>query len=318
MTPELIPIAAFFTVTTMAGLGLLWFSNRDRELSQRLDDLRDPRGLATRGRMLRARQNAQATLFATLSSFGSRLLPGSDAARVRLVERFMNAGIYSPAGPSLFATVRFAAGLALPVAVMIAAQFGVCERQIGLLVAAALALAGFVGANLWLNSRVADRKRKLRRSLPDFLDLMGTCVQAGQSFEAALARVTDELRAAHPVLAFELMIVQREMTLGSPAARAIRGFAARSGLDVIRQLSTLVDQSRRFGSSMTDSLRVHAEMLRMQRSQQAEMLAHKAGVKILLPTLLFIFPPVLVILAGPAAIDLHEKLVVQSAKPDRK
>jgi tight adherence protein C len=318
MTPELMPIAVFLAVTTVAGLGMLWFSNRDRELSQRLDELRDPRSLAARGRMLRVRNSAQATVFASLSTFGSRLLPGSDAARVRVVERFMHAGIYSAAGPSIFATVRFALGLIVPVAVLVAAQFGWLDRKLAMLLAAGLGLAGFFGTSQWLNAKIAGRQRKLRRSLPDFLDLMGTCVQAGQSFEAALARVTDELRAAHPVLAFELMIVQREMTLGSPAARAIRGFADRSGLDVIRQLSTLVDQSRRFGSNMSDSLRVHAEMLRTQRSQQAEMLAHKAGVKILLPTLLFIFPPVLVILAGPAAIDLHEKLVVQPAKPERK
>jgi tight adherence protein C len=225
----------------------------------------------------------------------------------------MHAGIYLPSGPSIFTSVRFVVGIVAPLVVLMGARVGLIGNNLSLYIAGVLGLGGIVGSNLWLQSRIVRRRRELRRSLPDFLDLMGACMQAGQSFEAALARVTDELRAAHQALAFELTIVQREMMLGATALRALRGFADRSGLDVIRQLATLVDQSQRFGSSMTESLRVHSEMLRMQRTQRAEAQAHKAGVKILLPTLLFIFPPVLVILAGPAVIDLHEMLVHNSA-----
>jgi tight adherence protein C len=308
----------FLAVSAAALLSLLWFRGGNRELTQRLEALRDPKSAAARGRAALSRREAQNTVQTYLARLGSRLLPDTDAARARLMERFMHAGIYHPAGPSIFTSVRFVAGIVTPLLVLLAGRVGLIGNNLSLYIAGALGLAGVVGSNLWLQSRIVKRRRELRRSLPDFLDLMGACMQAGQSFEAALARVTDELRAAHQALAFELLIVQREMMLGATALRALRGFAERSGLDVVRQLSTLVDQSQRFGSSMTESLRVHAEMLRMQRTQQAETKAHKAGVKILLPTLLFIFPPVLVILAGPAVIDLHEMLVRHSASSTAK
>lgn len=313
MSPQLVLISTFLAVSALAGLALLWFFGRDGEMSQRLNELRDPRTLAAHGRFTRSRRKAQDTVFATLANLGSRLFPGSGAARDRLMDRFMHAGIYSPSGASVFTSVRFIAGVALPILLVLAGRTGVVSVFPSLVLACSSGLIGLIGTDLWLRSRIVRRQRLLRKSLPDFLDLLGTCMQAGQSFEAALARVTEELRAAHPALAGELMIVQREMTLGSTPTRALRGFAERSGLDTVRQMSTLVDHSQRFGTSMTESLRTHSEMLRMQRVQQAETLAHKAGVKILFPTLLFIFPPVLVILAGPAAIDLHEKFVQDGA-----
>lgn len=310
-TPEFVLICTFVAVSALAGLPLLWVFGRDGEISDRLNDLRDPQHLAARSRFYRTRRGAQSTVSSTLANLGARLLPGSHADSNRLIQRFLHAGIYSPIGPSIFTSVRFVAGIVIPTGCVLVGRAGLLDNLVAVALAGLSGAFGLVGTSLWLRSRVAQRQRDLRRSLPDFLDLMGTCLQAGQSFEAALARVTDELRTAHPALALELLIIQREMTLGSSPARSLRGFADRCGLDVVRQMSTLVDQSQRFGSSLTESLRIHADMLRTQRSQQAETLAHKAGVKILFPTLVFIFPPVLVILAGPAAIDLHEKFVQQ-------
>jgi len=317
-TPELILVCTFLAATALAGLPLIWFFEWDRGVAERLNNLRDSQSRSARKRFQQSRRNAQDTMSASLARFGSRLLPSSEEARLRIAERFLHAGIYSATGPSLFTSVRFIAGIGIPVVVLLLGRFALMNELAAALAAGGSVLIGFVGTSAWLQSRIARRQRHLRKSLPDFLDLMGTCLQAGQSFEAALSRVTEELRTAHSALAVELMIVQREMTLGSTPARALRAFADRSGLDVIRQMATLVDQSQRLGSSMTESLRVHSEMLRTQRSQRAETLAHRAGVKILFPTLVFIFPPVLVILAGPAAIDLHDKFVQQeeSSSPD--
>jgi tight adherence protein C len=312
LTPEW--LLTLLAASVVFGLGGAWYFGRDSELTQRLEDLRGPRDLLARRRFQRGRASSRATLSTWLSQLGSKLLPNSEAARAHLVERFMHAGIYAPAGPSVYTSVRFVAGVGLPLVVLLAGQVALIDVTLSLLIAPVCCILGYSGPSVWLASRVSRRQRELRKSLPDFLDLMGACVQAGQSFESALSRVTDELRKAHPDLSFELLIVQREMTFGSPAARALRAFAERSGLETVRQLSTLVNQSQRFGSRITDSLQIHAEMLRTQRAQQAEAMAHKAAVKILLPTLLFIFPPVLVILAGPAAIDLHEKLVQQTAQ----
>jgi tight adherence protein C len=116
------------------------------------------------------------------------------------------------------------------------------------------------------------------------------------------------MRTAHPVLALELTIVQRELTLGATPFRVLRNFAERSRLDVVRTLATFVDQAQKYGCSMTESLRTHAEMLRELREQRAEEMAQKAAVKILFPTLLFIFPPILITLAGPAVLEFQQKL----------
>jgi tight adherence protein C len=166
---------------------------------------------------------------------------------------------------------------------------------------------GWTLPSSWLGWMKARRQLVLRNSLPDFLDLISTCLQSGLSFEAALQRVSDELRTAHPLLAGEMSVVQREIEFGKSPEQALRDFAERSDLDALRTLSTFVEQSRRFGSSMAETLQTHADMLRTQREQRAEERAQKAAVKILFPTLLFIFPPILVVLAGPAAIQLQER-----------
>jgi tight adherence protein C len=113
-----------------------------------------------------------------------------------------------------------------------------------------------------------------------------------------------------------MQVVQREIEFGKSPEQALRDFAERSDLDVLRTLSTFVEQARRFGSSMAETLQTHADMLRTQREQRAEERAQKAAVKILFPTLLFIFPPILVVLAGPAAIQLQAKFSTSEEKLD--
>jgi tight adherence protein C len=307
--PELTLVFTFFAGSLLAGVPLLWYFGRDKGVIDRLQDLRDSHLMAARTRFQQSRHKEEDGLLGKLTRLGAALHPGSDSARQRVAQQFLHAGIYRIGGPSLFAGVRFMAGIALPVLLLLSGRLGIVNPLPAAILAGVSVLLGYLGLSAWLRSRIASHQRELRRSLPDFLDLMGACLQAGQSFEAALTRVTDELRPAHPTLTLELTIVQREMTLGSSPARALRGFASRCGMDIVRQLATLVDQSQRFGAGVTEALRIYSDMLRMQRSQRAETLAHKAGVKILFPTLLFIFPPVLIILAGPAVIDLHEKFV---------
>ncbi len=114
------------------------------------------------------------------------------------------------------------------------------------------------------------------------------------------------MRLAHPLLAGELSIVQRDIDLGATVDSALRRFGDRSGFDGIRTLSTFVRESQRFGTELADALRLHADMLRSQREQVAEETAQKASVKILLPMLLLILPAVFVVIAGPAAIQIQQ------------
>ncbi len=235
---------------------------------------------------------------------GSRLHPhGSavDGTRMRLI----NAGIYAPSAVSIMTAVRLFA-ITLPVAVAIA--WGAFDGSIRLAMICA-PVAGAIGMavpTMWLVRKVAKRKITLSRSLPDFLDVMVVCLESGMSFESSLQRTTAELQEAHPELAGELEIVQREITLGKTVDKALDNLALRSGLAVIRLLATNVQQSRKLGIRLADNLRTHADMLRRKREDRAEELAHKAAVKILLPTLLCIFPAIFVVMVGPAYFQIHD------------
>jgi tight adherence protein C len=303
----------FLSVTVLVVVVGVLVLGRDAQVEERLGELSDPQSALLRRRVRNTGRSVRGSLQSLLASLGSRLLPTTDETQGRLQEQFLCAGIYAHSGPFVYAAIRFVGGLILPVLVLIAGNLGLFNFWKALAVAGGVCLVGFFGPSIWLRMRISRRQMLLRTSLPDFLDLMVTCLEAGQSFEAALQRVTDELRTAHPLLALELTIVQRELTLGATPFRAIRNFAERSQLDVVRTLATFVDHAQKFGASMVESLRTHAEMLREMREQRSEELAQKAAVKILFPTLLFIFPPILVILAGPAVIELQQKLNPQSS-----
>jgi len=141
------------------------------------------------------------------------------------------------------------------------------------------------------------------------------CLGGGLSVQAALKQVAEELKLAHPELSAELNIVLREIELGGTLDHALAQLAARTGMDELRTLRSFVQQTTKFGTTITDALGQLAEMLRIQREQRAEELAQKAAVKILFPTMLFIFPTVFVVLAGPAAIQIKEGLTA-SQQPE--
>jgi tight adherence protein C len=141
------------------------------------------------------------------------------------------------------------------------------------------------------------------------LDLVVACLGGGSSVQAALRQVAEELKLAHPELSAELQIVLHEIELGRTLDHALSQLATRTGLEELRTLRSFVQQTTKFGTTITDALAQLAEMLRIQREQRAEELAQKAAVKILFPTMLFIFPTVFVVLAGPAAIQIQQGLI---------
>lgn len=234
------------------------------------------------------------------------LIPSSQNASETLQARLAKAGIYSTSSASTFVGVR----TVLMVAPIATGAFGVgllhwpMEFSIG--ASAVAAACGWLLPKLWLDRAIKSRHILLRRSLPDFLDLIIVCLQGGLSVQETIRRVSDELRLAHPVLAGELSIVQRDIELGATVEQALRRFAIRSDYDGVRTLSSFVRESQKFGTQLTEALRLHAEMLRLQREEAAEERAQKAAVLILLPTLLLIFPAVFVVLVGPALIQIQE------------
>lgn len=168
--------------------------------------------------------------------------------------------------------------------------------------------AGFMGPNLWLTMASSKRAETIRNGIPDALDLMVISVESGLALDAAIQRVGDEMRQVHPTLAEELQIVTLESQMGIPRAEALANMANRTGVAEMRSLVAIVNQAERFGTSIARALRTQADTLRTRRRQAAEERAQKTTVKLMAPLILFIFPAILVVLAGPAALKMIQTL----------
>jgi tight adherence protein C len=177
-----------------------------------------------------------------------------------------------------------------------------------LVVFGAALLLGYLLPDLWVTWRVRSRQHRLRLALPDGLDLLVICVEAGLGLDQALMRVSQELRVAHPELSDELQLVNLEMRVGKTRLEALRELAQRTGLDDIKALVAMLIQTDRFGTSVAQALRVHSDELRMKRRQRAEEMAAKTTVKMVPVLVFFIFPALMVVILGPAALAIMRQL----------
>jgi tight adherence protein C len=225
--------------------------------------------------------------------------------RSGLMYRLAEAGIYSPGAHYNYLLAKVVCGGAFALLGMLLYVTGLLPLHLALSAACLLACVGLVLPYLWLERAITHHRRELQYSLPDFLDIMTICLEAGLSLQDTLRRVGEELRLARPALAGELRIVQRDIELGATVDQALRRFATRSRCDGVRTLSAFIREAGRFGTNIAEALRSHADMLRTQREQAAEENAQKASVKILLPTLLLIFPAIFVVLVFPAIIQIQ-------------
>lgn len=225
--------------------------------------------------------------------------------------RFMNAGYRSESSVAVFFAFKVLLALVLPVLALFVYAFGFALIKPGaaLPLTMAAAFVGYFGPNAYLKWRTYVRQREIFESFPDALDLMTVCVEAGLGMDAALARVGDEMRFKSEILAEELHLVSLEMRAGSGRERALRNLALRTGVEEIDSLVAMLIQADRFGTSIADSLRVHADNLRTKRRFRAEELAAKLPVKILMPLLLCIFPALMLVLLGPSFITIFRTLL---------
>jgi tight adherence protein C len=171
----------------------------------------------------------------------------------------------------------------------------------------ALAL-GYLLPDMWLTWRVSVRQRKLRRGLPDALDLLVICVEAGLGLDQALMKVSQDMKIAHPELSEELQFVNLEMRVGKTRIDALRELARRTGLEDIKALVAMLIQTERFGTSIAQSLRVYSDDMRLKRRQRAEEMSAKTSVKMVPALVFFIFPALMVVILGPALITLSHQL----------
>lgn len=225
--------------------------------------------------------------------------------------RFMNAGFRQSSAPVLYFTAKTALAVGLPLVIFFVfslstAKFSANTLLLWLLCAAAF---GYYLPNILLKNIIARRQRELFESFPDALDLMTVCVEAGLAMDAALARVAGEISPKSRVLSDELSLVTLELRAGSTKEKALRGLAMRTGVEDVDSLVAMLIQAERFGTSIAASLRVQSDQLRTKRRQRAEETAAKIALKLLFPLIFFIFPSLLVVLLGPAFIQIYRVLL---------
>ena len=295
-------LLAFVGTSSAVLLVFTLVGGRTGRLDARIDDLA--------GQGSSAADQSSMSQFAktTLPKMGTALEPTDDKERTLLKSRLVHAGLYGRQAMPVFLGVKLLLIVAPALLGLTAGTLGLIPLAPAFLGGACLGILGMIGPSFWLDRKKAVRQSSFRRSLPDALDILVICLEGGLSLPGSLKRIAGELRTAHPLLAAELNIVQREIQLGRSAGDALHQFALRTDLEEVRSLSSVIVQAERYGASLVKSLRVHADTLRLKRQQRAEEMAQKAAIKILFPTLLFIFPAIFVVILGPAAFQIYEVL----------
>jgi tight adherence protein C len=230
-------------------------------------------------------------------------VPKSPKEMSKLERRLMRAGFTHPHAAITYSMLE----LAMPVFVGVPAYLYLGGVR-GALLALLAAAMGYALPGFWLANRTAARKKRIHNGLPDALDLMIVCVEAGSALEQAIVKTTDELALAHPDLTAELRMVHTELKAGKPRIEAFKNFATRTGVDDVRALVAMLVQTDRFGTSVAQALRTHAQVSRTKRRQAAEEKAAKLGVKLVFPLVFLLFPALYIVVLGPAIIRIMEFL----------
>jgi tight adherence protein C len=298
-----ITIAIVFVMTAIfAGSLAALVLNRPTEARRRLDRIMSPgkdRVVAPIRQRLTLTDRPGPTL-ERISSF----LPTSIKEMSRIRRRLARAGFDSPAAPVIYASLE----VVLPVVAGVSA-FAAFGAPRGFLVGSLVAIAAYLVPGIVLGRILTRRQMQIRNGLPDALDLIIVCVEAGLSLDQAVLKAREELALSHPALADELEHVTNEIRAGKPRMEAFRNLADRTKVDDVRALVAMLIQTDRFGTSIAQALRTHAETGRTVRRQRAEERAAKLGVKLVFPLVFCLFPAMYVVTLGPGAIRIIRVLI---------
>ena len=247
--------------------------------------------------VLRPEQSSQSRVRERLESWAKQREESEE-----LQHKLIQAGFESPTAPAIYFVARISCMVMLPLVAIL-----IIPRTQFTLFVMTLALGVFLGMIFpvaMLDRLVRLRQERVKKSVPDALDLLVVCVEAGTSLDAAILRVAKELRLAHPDLAHELAVVNRLTNAGMPRDEALRGLWKRTGVLDIRALVSSLIQSEKWGTSIATVLRVAAETLRRKRRQDAERRAKMAPLKMTFPLLFFILPALFAVILGPAVVQI--------------
>ncbi len=301
LTTSLLPwlIFAAFTGGVWAMMSL--FSKDDSRATERLEELRDP---TLRDRGKGKAKGGMTLLERAAPTLSKALRPKSDLESNELRVRLATAGFNSSNAPQMYLALKM---IFLISGAVIGCSTGLLvygPTQNGYMTIACVAGILFYSPEITLWYIASVRKQKIFLSMPDCLDLLVVCVEAGLGLDAGMRRISEELDDTAPELCSELNLANMQLQMGRVRRDVLHDLGIRTGCDDMKALVATLIQSERFGSSIAQALRVQSDAMRTKRRQMAEEKAQKTAVQMLFPMILFIFPGIFVVLVGPAAIKM--------------
>ena len=289
-------------------LSLLSRRNMTRA-EERLERIGRPKSLNDIELAQKKSQERFSGLKETMSTLGNVLEPHSDLEKSSIKIKLANAGFRSESASAVYQGLRVASLLTfvIPALIIFGFKGGFTYKTLQYVLI-------FGGIGFYLPSIVlwylrTKRQREIFLTLPDALDLMVVCVESGLGLDAAMRRVTDEMKGHAKTISEEFALANLQLQMGRPRREVLHDLGVRTGVDDVRSLAAILIQADRFGSSIAQALRVQSDSMRTRRRQLAEEKAAKTAVQLIFPLVLFIFPGIFVVLVGPAAINIANQLL---------
>lgn len=248
-----------------------------------------------------------------LRKFGARKRPEeADVGHTKRI-KFLRAGIRRENAPAIFYGLKYLFVVLLPSIFLMSrlTVFNIVSYQLTITIFVLTALLGYYLPDIWLRQKTDKRKERLVKALPDALDLLVICVEAGMGLDEGINRVANEIKLSSRDLSDEFKLLNLELRAGKARQDALKNLAMRTDIEEMRNLVTLIVQADQFGTSVATTLRVYSDSFRTQRMQKAEELAAKLPVKLVFPLILFIFPSLFVAILGPAVIRVFRNIIMQ-------
>jgi tight adherence protein C len=305
----LVPLLIFVAFAILAWCAMEWMAARKPRAVERLDSIRTPRRRAEAFSALKKTDTMTKVLQAASPGLAKSLEPKSEIEISKLKVRLANAGFRGESAGSVFLGLKFIgllAGLVFGGGLLVSLT-GINNRA--MMGSVAIGGIGFYLPSLvvWFISK--SRQEAIFLGLPDALDLMVVCVEAGLALDQAMRKVAEEMKESYRVIAEEFGLANFQLQMGRPKAEVLHELGIRSGVADLRGLAAVLIQADKFGTSVGQALRVQSDSMRIRRRQIAEEKAAKTAVKLIFPLVLFIFPGIFVVMVGPAAITMIHELM---------
>ncbi|HUE81108.1 MAG TPA: type II secretion system F family protein [Pyrinomonadaceae bacterium] len=297
-----------FVCISLGMMGLYWLLYRPQSAAtERLKQLGEKAPIPTAS-VSRGDDRPVAELAERLASPLNKLLPPSAAEAKKLQKQLMHAGFRSESAPIMYRTIQLASMVGLPALMALGCAVLARPLSSAFLWIMMAFVVGFFLPRYVLNRMIKSRQQLVRWGLADALDLMVISVEAGLGLNAAMLKVSSELKDVHPDISEEFELANLEIRVGRERDEALRNLAERTGVDDMRSLVAMLIQTDRFGTSVARAIRTFSDSLRTKRRQRAEQAAQKAAVKLLFPLACFLFPTLFIAILGPAALTLMDTL----------